>query len=103
MKTLYIILATILLAIPIAVLAIFNLPRLIVLSVIMLAAVPFYLHGKKSHTTGIDSVVPDAHTLYVPELASPWQMAARKLPPLRGIRQIETRRCRHCRGEAGIA
>ncbi len=68
MKTLYVILATILLAIPIAVLVIFNLPGLIVLSAMMLVAIPLYRHHKKSHTPGMNSVVPDAHTLLVPEL-----------------------------------
>ena len=60
--------ATILLAIPLAVLMIFNLPGLIVLAAIILVAIPFYLHDKKSHATGINPVVPDIHTLSVPEL-----------------------------------
>jgi len=68
MKTLYVILATILLAIPVAVLMIFNLPGLIVLVAILLVAFPFYLHTKKSRATGINPVVPDIHTLLVPEL-----------------------------------
>ena len=42
----------------------FNLPGLVVLSAIMLMAIPFYLYDKK-HTTRLDSL---AHTLFVPEL-----------------------------------
>jgi hypothetical protein len=68
MKTLFIILATILLAIPLAVLMFVNLPGFAVLSAIILLAIPFYLHDKKSRTTGMDWVVLDAHVLSVPEL-----------------------------------
>jgi 4-hydroxybenzoate polyprenyltransferase len=68
MKTLFIILATILLAIPLAVLMFVNLPGFVVLSAIILVAIPFYLHDKKSRMTDMDSAVLGAHTLSVPEL-----------------------------------
>ena len=51
MKTLYVILATILLAIPLAVLMIFNLPGLIMLSAMILVAIPLYRPSQEvAHT-----------------------------------------------------
>ena len=66
MKTFFVISATILLAIPLVLLMTVSFP--VVLSAILLVGIPLSIHDKKSHTTAMNPVVSDAHTLSIPEL-----------------------------------
>ena len=77
MKSLFIILATIILvAITLVSLMTITFPVLllmaatfpVVLSAILLVGIPLSVHDKKSHTTGMDLVFSGAHTLSVPGL-----------------------------------